>query len=30
MGVAKIFTPGASTRDVIAWVDDFVASTDQP
>jgi methylmalonyl-CoA mutase C-terminal domain/subunit len=30
MGVAKIFTPGASTRDVIAWVDDFVASIDQP
>jgi methylmalonyl-CoA mutase C-terminal domain/subunit len=30
MGVAKIFTPGASTRDVIAWVDDFVAETDQP
>ncbi|HEY5272530.1 MAG TPA: cobalamin B12-binding domain-containing protein [Acidimicrobiales bacterium] len=30
MGVAKIFTPGASTRDVIAWVDDFVASTNQP
>jgi methylmalonyl-CoA mutase C-terminal domain/subunit len=30
MGVAKIFTPGASTRDVIAWVDDFVAKTNQP
>jgi methylmalonyl-CoA mutase, C-terminal domain len=30
MGVAKIFTPGASTRGVIAWVDDFVASIDQP
>ena len=30
MGVAKIFTPGSSTRDVIAWVDDFVASTNRP
>lgn len=30
MGVAKIFTPGASTRDVVAWVDDFVARTNRP
>ncbi len=29
MGVARVFTPGASTRDVIAWVDDFVASTNR-
>jgi methylmalonyl-CoA mutase C-terminal domain/subunit len=26
MGVARIFTPGTSTRDVIAWVDDYVAA----
>jgi methylmalonyl-CoA mutase C-terminal domain/subunit len=26
MGVARIFTPGTSTRDVIAWVDEFVAA----
>jgi methylmalonyl-CoA mutase C-terminal domain/subunit len=30
MGVAKIFTPGASTRDVITWVDEFVAGTASP
>ena len=28
MGVAEIFTPGTSTRDVIAWVDAFAASRD--
>ena len=26
MGVARIFTPGTSTRDVIAWVDEFSAA----
>jgi methylmalonyl-CoA mutase, C-terminal domain len=33
MGVARIFTPGTSTRDVIAWVDEYVAAgaaRDQP
>jgi methylmalonyl-CoA mutase C-terminal domain/subunit len=30
MGVAKIFTPGASTREVVAWVDDFVARSTSP
>ena len=25
MGVAKIFTPGASTTDIIAWVNEFLA-----
>lgn len=29
MGVAKIFTPGASTRDVVAWLDDFTAAATQ-
>jgi len=28
MGVARIFTPGTSTRDVITWVDEFVAARD--
>lgn len=27
MGVARIFTPGTSTRDVIAWVDEFTATS---
>jgi methylmalonyl-CoA mutase C-terminal domain/subunit len=26
MGVAKIFTPGTSTRDVVAWLDEFTAA----
>ena len=30
MGVARIFTPGTSTRDVVAWVDEFTAATSQP
>lgn len=29
MGVARIFTPGTSTRDVVAWVDDFIASSNR-
>jgi len=33
LGVAKIFTPGATTRDIVAWVNDSVgtpASEDDP
>jgi len=30
MGVAQIFTPGTSTRDVITWVDQFVAASAAP
>ena len=25
LGVAKIFTPGASTTDIVAWVNEFLA-----